>query len=323
MSQAPNGDFQSVFHDTRDLTPFREGYVRTTVRGLADGVGEVLSGVLSGRDPARLSVLGDVPRLKRLSTKQAKAMHEAVFTSTEPERLISLGRLYPGWAGLCYVMAGLLAYKHGGYLRASELLRRGLTTRIDDDASQFSALYLGQVVTRVEVAERIEVPVLFSEESVFLALAHCLREMGMIEAALEAVVGLPPSLPSALARCTAAFTLGRHRDVVMCTEGLLNTDDLSAALLLIRARSQRARGDFESAQSALKEVLRRRKTSLALRNDAITDRALLALDQGRRTLTPRSKRPAPPAELETLEVIRKDAEMRRLWENDFRELSGE
>jgi tetratricopeptide (TPR) repeat protein len=323
MSQAPNGDFQSIFHDTRDLTPFREGYVRTPVRGLADGVGEVLSGVLTGRDPARLSVLGDVPRLKRLSTKQAKAMHEAVFTSTEPDRLISLGRVYPGWAGLCYVMAGLLAYKHGGYLRASELLRRGLTTRIDDDASQFSALYLGQVVTRVEVAERIEVPVLFSEESVFLALAHCLREMGMIEAALEAVVGLPPSLPSALARCTAAFSLDRHRDVVMCTEGLLNTDDLSAALLLIRARSQRARGDFESAQAALKEVLRRRKTSLALRNDALTDRALLALDQGRRTLTPRSRRPAPPAELEALEVIRKDAEMRRLWENDFRQLSGE
>ena len=159
---------------------------------------------------------------------------------------------------MCYVMAGLLAYKLGGYLRASELLRRGLTTRIDDDASQFSALYLGQVVTRVEVAERIEVPVLFSEESVFLALAHCLREMGMIESALEAVVGLPPSLPSALARCTAAFALDRHTDVVMCTEGLLNTDDLSAALLLIRARSQRARGDFESAQAALKEVLRRR-----------------------------------------------------------------
>ena len=179
------------------------------------------------------------------------------------------------------------------------------------------------VVTRVEVAERIEVPVLFSEETVFLALAHCLREMGLIESALEAVVALPPSLPSALARCSAAHALGRHRDVVVWTEGLLNTDDLSAALLLIRARSQRARGDFESAQSALKEVLRRRKTSLALKNDALTDRALLALDQGRRSLTPRSMRPSPPADLEPVELIRKDAEMRRLWENDFRQLGGE
>ncbi|WP_284978830.1 hypothetical protein [Arthrobacter sp. fls2-241-R2A-200] len=323
MSQVPNGRTHSVFHDTRDLTPFREGYVRTPVRGLADGVGGMLSGVLSGRDGARLSVLGTVPRPRMMASRPAKAMHDAVFSATEPERLIALGRMYPGWAGLCHIMAGLLAYKQGSYLRASELLRRGLTTRIDDDASQFSAAYLGQVVTRVEVAERIEVPVFFSEESVFLALSHCLREMGLTESALEAVVGLPPSLPSALARCTAAYSLGRYGDVVVWTEGLLNTDDLSAALLLIRARAQRARGDLEGAQSALKEVLRRRKTSLALRNDAITDRALLALDQGRRTLTPWSKRQLPPAELETVDVIRKDAEMRRLWESDFRELGGQ
>ncbi|QOT23359.1 hypothetical protein [Paenarthrobacter sp. YJN-D] len=322
MSQVPNGRVHTIFHDVRDLTPFREGYVRTPVRGLADGVNGVLSGV-SGRDHARLSLVGSVPRLKMLSSKPAKAMHEAVFSSTDPDRLLAFARTNPGWAGLCHIMAGLLVYKHGGFLRASELLQRGLTTRIDDDASQFSAMYLGQVVTRVEVAERIEVPVLFSEESVFLALAHCLREMGMTEAALEAVAALPPSLPSALARCTAAFSLERHRDVVVWTEGLLNTDDLSAALLLIRARSQRARGDFESAQAALREVLRRRKTNLALKNDALTDRALLALDQGRRTLTPWSRRAAPPAVLESVEVIRKDAEMRRLWENDFRQLGGE
>lgn len=323
MSHVPHGRAHTVFHDTRDFTPFRDGYVRTPVRGLTDGVGGVLSGVLGGRDQARLSVTGGVPRLRMLSSRQAKAMHEAVFTSTAPDPLLSLARAYPGWAGLCHVVAGLIAYKQGGFLRASELLQRGLTTRIDDDASQFSSIYLGQVVTRVEVAERIEVPVLFSEESVFLALSHCLREMGMTEAALEAVVGLPPSLPSALARCTAAHALERHRDVVRWTEGLLNTDDLSAALLLIRARSQRAWGDVESAQAALKEVLRRRKTSLVLRNDALTDKALLALDQGRRTLTPWSKRAAPAEELETLEFIRKDAEMRRLWENDFRQLGGE
>lgn len=323
MSHGSNGEFRSFYYDTRDLTPFLEGYVRTPVRGLTDGLGDAFSGVLNGRNSAKLSVAGPVPRLKMLSGRPAKAMHDAVFTSTEPESLLALARAYPGWAGLCHVMAGLLAYKHGSYLRASELLRRGLSTRIDDDASQFSAMYLGRVVTRVEVAERIEVPVLFSEESVFLALAHCLREMGLTDSALQAVVGLPPSLPSALARCSAAHALGRHREVVAWTEGLLNTDDLSAALLLIRARSQRARGDYDSAQQALREVLRRRKTNLALKNDALTDRALLALDLGRRSLTPRSMRPSPAADLEPVEFIRKDEEMRRLWENDFKNLGGE
>ncbi|HEY8702085.1 MAG TPA: hypothetical protein VIM08_14175 [Arthrobacter sp.] len=311
-----------IYRDTRDLTPFGLAQLRTPVRELADGVGGLIHGVLRGRDGALISVDGDVPKLKRLPGKAAKSIHDAIFTSSEPERLITLGRAYPGWAGLCYIMAGLLAYKHGGYLRASELLRRGLSTKNDDDANQYASSYLTRVVTRVELAERIEIPVLFSEESVFLALAHSLRETGQAEAALEALAALPPSLPSALARCALAHSLGRDRDVVAWTDGLLNADDLSAALLLVRARALRRQRQLEAAQAAIKEVLRRRKTSMILRNDALTDRALLLLDNGRRTLNPRDWR-RKPAELETVERIRKDVEMRKLWEQDWKRLGGD
>jgi tetratricopeptide (TPR) repeat protein len=312
-----------IYRDTRDLTPFGHTHLKTPVRELADGVGGLIHGVLGGRDAALISVDGDVPRLKRLPSKAAKAVHSAIFTSAEPERLITLGRAYPGWAGLCYIMAGLLAYKHGSYLRASELLQRGLSTRNDDDANQYAATYLTRVVTRVEVAERIEVPVLFSEESVFLALSHSLRETGQLEAALETVARLPPSLPSALARCALAFSLGRDKEVVVWTEGLLNSDDLSAALLLVRARSLRRLGAHATAQQTLKEILRRRKTDVVLRNDALTDRALLVLDNGRKSLHPRGWLRGRPAELETFEVIRKDVEERRLWEQFWKQLGGD
>lgn len=312
-----------IYRDTRDLTPFGHTHLKTPVRELADGVGGLIHGVLGGRDAALISVDGDVPRLKRLPSKAAKSVHSAIFTSTEPERLITLGRAYPGWAGLCYIMAGLLAYKHGSYLRASELLQRGLSTRNDDDANQYAATYLTRVVTRVEVAERIEVPVLFSEEAVFLALSHSLRETGQLEAALETVARLPPSLPSALARCALAFSLGRDKEVVVWTEGLLNSDDLSAALLLVRARSLRRLGAHAAAQQTLKEILRRRKTDVVLRNDALTDRALLVLDNGRKSLNPRGWLRGRPAELETFEVIRKDVEERRLWEQDWKQLGGD
>lgn len=310
------GEPPPPYYDGRDFTPFRDVQVRTPVRGLAEGVGGAIYEALGGRNQGRISVAGDVPRIKRLASKPAKALYEAIFTSTSPERLITLAREYPGWAGLCIVMAGLLAYKHGSYLRAAELLRRGLQTRIDDDASQFSATYLTTVVTRVEVSERIEVPVLFSEESVFLALSHCLRETGQTEAALDALSSLPPSLPTALARCTAAAALGRHREIINWTEGLLNADDLSAALLLLRARSQRALEMYGAAFDTLREVLRRRKTSLVLKNDALTDRALLALDVGRRALIPRR-----PIELEP--KVRRHEEMHRLWDSDFRDLGGD
>ncbi|MFH5879003.1 hypothetical protein [Arthrobacter sp. NA-172] len=319
----------AIFADTRDITPFRNGHVRTSVSGLADGLNDAIAGVLKGKAAGRIDVAGDVPKLKRLAGKTAKSVYDAIFTSTEPDSLIGVARTYPGWAGLCYVIAGLLAYKHGGYLRASELLQRGLSIRIDDAASQFSGSYLGRVVTRVEVAERIDVPILFSEESVFLALSHCFRETGQTEEALDVLASLPPSLPTALARCTVAASLERHADVITWTEGLRNADDLSAALLLIRAQSLRAFGERVAAQATLGEVLRRKKTSLALRNDALTDRALLMLDVGRRTLSPRPSIPGAitrkrrggrqRSELETVDGIRKDVEVRRLWNKDFGE----
>lgn len=312
-----------IYRDNRDLTPFGNAQVRTPVRDIADGVGGILHSALGGRNGALLSVDGPVPRIKRLPGRAARAIYDAIFHNTDPNRLIAAGRAYPGWAGLCYVMAGLLAYKQGGFLRASELLQRGLTTRNDDDANQFAADYLTRVVTRVEVAERIEVPVLFSEEAVFLALSHSLRETGHLEAALQTVASLPPSLPSALARCSLAHSMGRDKEVVVWTEGLLNADDLSAALLLVRARSLRRLGAQAAAQQALKEVLRRRKTHLALRNDALTDRALLLLDNGRKSLNPRDWLRGRPAELETFEVIRKDVEERRLWEQEWKQLDRE
>lgn len=312
-----------IYRDTRDLTPFGPVQLRTAVRELADGVGGILTSVLGGRNQAFLSVDGNIPRLKMLSGKTVRAVHEAIFGARQPDRLIAMARAYPGWAGLCYIMAGLLAYKHGGYLRAAELLQRGLAIRNDDDANQYASVYLTRVITRVEVAERVEVPVLFSEEAVFLALAHCLREMGQLEAALQTTAQLPPSLPSALARCSAAFALGRDKQVVIWTEGLLNSDDLSAALLLLRARSLRRLGARAKSEETLREVLRRRKTDMMLRNDALTDRAFLLLDNGRKSLNPRDWLRGRPAELETFEVIRKDVEERRLWEQEWEKLDGE
>jgi hypothetical protein len=73
----------------------------------------------------------------------AISRRSATHTSErEPDRLILLVRAHPGWAGLCYLMAGLLAYRHGSFLRASELLQRRLSTKNDDDANRYAAGHL-------------------------------------------------------------------------------------------------------------------------------------------------------------------------------------
>ncbi|MEE2523701.1 hypothetical protein V1639_13785 [Pseudarthrobacter sp. J75] len=312
-----------IYRDARDLTPFGPAHVRTPVRELADGVGGLILGALGGRSAALITVQGPVPRPKRAASRTARAVHEAIFTATDPQRLVTLARAYPGWAGLCYVMAGLLAYQQGRYPYAAGLLQRGLATRNDDEANQYAYAYLSRVVTKVEVADRINVPVLFSQESVVLALSHALRETGQLEAALHAVSGLPPSLPSALARCALAFELGWDKEVVIWTEGLLNSDDLAAALLLLRARSLRRLGARAQADVALREVLRRRKTDPVLRSDALTDRALLLLDNGRKSLNPRDWLRSRPEPAEPFEIIRKDVHERRLWEQDWKRLDGQ
>jgi hypothetical protein len=282
---------------------------------------------MAGRAPGTLAAEGGVPRLGkvagRMPGKTAKAVHSAVFGSTEPDRLIALARTYPGWSGLCYLMAGLLAYSHGGHQRASELLQHGLSLRNDADANRYAAVYLAGVLTRVEVAERVEVPVLFSEEAVILALSHSLRETGQTEAALAALAGLPPSLPLALARCSLEAELGHDVDVVADTEGLLNADDLAAALLLVRSRSLRRLGSYGASRSALQEILRRRKTHLALRSDALTDQALLILEAGRKTLGGREWQRRKPAQAEIVKAARKDAELHELWDREYGGADGD
>jgi hypothetical protein len=311
----------ALYRDVRDLAPFRTPVIRTPARGLAQAAGGAVSGALAGRTRGALPVEGGAPRLGKVGGrtpgKAAKAVHAAIFGNSDPNQLIALAHTYPGWAGLCYLMAGLLSYAQGGHLRAAELLQRGMLTRNDDDANRYASTYLARVITRVAVAERVEVPVLFSEEAVFLALSHSLRETGQGESALAALAGLPPSLPMALARCSLAAALGRHEDVVADTEGLLNGDDLSAALLLVRARSLRKLGANAAARAALQEVLRRRATDFTLRSDALTDRALLLLDNGRKALNRLEWQHRQHTDLETVRAIRKDAELHELWDREY------
>ncbi|WP_232083577.1 hypothetical protein, partial [Arthrobacter sp. SO5] len=292
----------------------------------AAGVGGLVSGAVAGRSRGTLAVVGGVPRLGKVPGRGPgrahKAVHAAIFGSTDPDRLITLARAYPGWAGLCYLMAGLLCHSHGGHLRAAELLQLGIAVGNDEDANRYASAYLTGVITRAEVAERIEVPVLFSEEAVFLALSHSLRETGQTEAALAALTGLPPSLPSALARCSLAAGLRRDAEVAADTEGLLNGDDLAAALLLIRARSLWRLGGYGAARAALQEVLRRRKTDFTLRSDALTDLALLLLDNGRKSLNRRGWQHTSPAEMETVTAIGKDADLHELWDREFGQADG-
>ena len=84
----------ALYRDLRDLAPFRTPVIRTPVRGLAEGVGGAVSGILAGRARGALPVEGGAPRLGKVGGrapgKAAKAVHAAIFGSSDPNRLIAL-----------------------------------------------------------------------------------------------------------------------------------------------------------------------------------------------------------------------------------------
>ncbi|MGG5173131.1 hypothetical protein ACQR35_13305 [Pseudarthrobacter sp. J1738] len=280
----------SAFHDPRDLTPFRGVQIHVPLLSVPGALGERIANA-SRRYRIRPLSPGVAPRLKPLTPRPVKHIHAAIFSGAEPERLITLARTYPGWAGLCYVMAGLQAYQMRQFPQAAELLRRGINTVNDDDAGRYIAENLMQLLTQVELGDGVSVRVLFSEEAVMLALAHSLDEIGEPEAALEVLEPLPASLAKVLAISQIAASLERHDLVIGLSDGLRNVDDLAAAILLLRARSLRAVGRLKDTEAAIAEILRRKRTSLLLRNAAMTERALLVLDAGWKALPRRRPRP--------------------------------
>jgi hypothetical protein len=82
-------------------------------------------------------------------------------------------------------------------------------------------------------------------------------------------------------------------------------------------------GANAAARAALQEVLRRRKTDFTLRSDALTDRALLLLDNGRKALSRREWQHPQPSELQTVRTLRKDAELHELWDREYGRADGE
>ncbi|MFJ3957240.1 hypothetical protein [Arthrobacter sp. NPDC090010] len=304
----------SVHRERRDITPFVGVVFQVSVRKLAGGLGERIR-ASRGLDPVNRFTFREGPgRLPGFSGKFAKALHAELGAGGGPERLIQLARTHSGFAGLCYVLAGLRAYQARQYPQAVELLRRGQATLVDDTAHRFMERHLLGLVIEVELSEGLAARILYSDEALRYAAAHALREVGEVSAAVEQLEQVPHSPAKALALAQLASLQEDYGSVIGLSEGARNGDELSAALLLLRARAQRQTGRFKDAEATLAEVLRRKGTALQLRNAAHTERALLVLDAGWKAL--------PRGRSRGLEAKPRSEERaaRREWSQQFREL---
>jgi len=284
----PVGGGMPVHRETREITPFVGVVFQVSVRKIAGGLGQRIRAG-RGLDPVNRFAFREGPgRLQGFSGKFAKALHAEITMGGGPERLILLARSHSGFAGLCYVLAGLRAYQGRQYPQAVELLRRGQETLVDDSAHRFMQRHLLGLVVEVELSDGVAARILYSDEALHYAAAHALREVGEVEAAVVELEQVPHSPAKALALAQLASLQEDFESEIRLSEGARNADELSAALLLLRARAQRQSGRLKDADETLTEVLRRKGTALQLRNAALTERALLVLDAGWKAL-PRTR----------------------------------
>ncbi|MDP5226796.1 MULTISPECIES: hypothetical protein [Arthrobacter] len=273
-----------IHQDARDITPFVGVVFQVSVRKLASGLGERVR-ASRGLDPVhRFSFREGPGRLPGFSSKFAKALHAELTAGGGPERFLRLAHGHSGFAGLCFVLAGLRAYQGRQYPQAAELLRRGRETLVDDAAHRFMERHLMGLVVEVELGDGVAARILYSDEALRYATAHALREIGDLPAAVVQLDAVPSSPAKALALAHLAGLREDYASVIGLSEGVRNGEDLSAGLLLLRARAQRQTGRLTDAQSTLGEIQRRKGTALQLRNAALTEQALLMLDGGVKSL---------------------------------------
>jgi tetratricopeptide (TPR) repeat protein len=141
--------------------------------------------------------------------------------------------------------------------------------------------YLSSTRLPIQITPEIEIDEALGRNLVGLMLAEWKQSDGDLPGAIDIVEQLEPTAAAALSLAELDIALRRWDDVVELTDGLANSDDVSALLLIFRGTALRELGHHESARLAFKEALRARSRSREVRFRALVERALTFHAEGK------------------------------------------
>jgi tetratricopeptide (TPR) repeat protein len=144
--------------------------------------------------------------------------------------------------------------------------------------------YLGASTISLGIAEGVTATLPFSRDAVGLALAELHQQAEDLQAAIDVVEHLEPSLLAAVSVAELYSATGRHRDVIDLTNGLSNTDDPTALLLTFRGVAFRETGNITAARESFKEALKSSKRDAGIRHLAWMERAGTFLADGKKAM---------------------------------------
>ena len=178
------------------------------------------------------------------------------------------------------MLAGLIA-AGTDLVWARQMLEWVWTLGNDPGQSRLVTTYLASTRLPVQITPEIEIDEALGRNLIGLMIAEWRQADGDLNGAVDIVEQLEPTPAAAVSLAELYFDSGRYNDVVELTDGLANTDDVSALLVVYRGTALRELGHHESARLAFKEALKSRSRLSEVRFRALVERALTYHAEGK------------------------------------------
>jgi hypothetical protein len=260
-----------AWQSTRGSARRRQGAARTPARAATARTARPASAPIRRPTPGFFAPKGE------------KELHKALMAG-DAARIERVANDHPAYRLVANFLVGMDAQAKGDQTRAEEWLRSVVGVQGDLGSQPFVRKYLGGVEIPVEIAGGVTAQLPIGSATAALMLAEALQALGRVDEAIGVVEQLPePTSYAALSLAELYLAAGRFDDVVDLTNGIDNTDDVTALLSAFRGSAFRNLGHFDAAREALREALRSRKREHAILNFALSERAETYVAQDRKS----------------------------------------
>jgi tetratricopeptide (TPR) repeat protein len=214
------------------------------------------------------------------ASKGEKALYRAVVDN-DLRALEAAMQEHKDQALVAATLAALLHVQHGDDARTRQLLAWVLSTNREPTEDELYRKYVSASFT-LQIAPGITVELAPTRDALGLLLAELHQDAGDVPAAIAVVEALEPTTVTAVSLADLYDAAGRYDDVVDLTNGVSNEDDATALLGVYRARAFRHLGHHEAARESLKEAMKSRKRDATIMQQALIERALVNLADGKK-----------------------------------------
>lgn len=207
----------------------------------------------------------------------------AAMQSGDTESMERIRREHPELALPAASLGAVFCFNNGEYTRAERFAESVFASGEEPATNPFVQKYV-RLGFHMDIVAGVSVYFRLGRTSNGLILANVRRELGNIAGAIEVVEQLDPSTYVKISLAGLYCQGGRHQDTVRLTDGITNTDDRSALLLVFRGESLRELGHYEASRSALREALKSKKRDATVRHRGLFARALTYEAEGKKSL---------------------------------------